>query len=100
MNRTDLQEIALLRLEEAKILLASDRYSGAYYLSGYVIECALKACIARQVQQYDFPDKNMVNASYTHDLSKLMRTAGLENALDQYCKQNPDFELNWNVVQE
>lgn len=48
MNRLDLQNLALARLEEVEVLLNNHKYSGAYYLSGYVIECALKACIAKQ----------------------------------------------------
>ncbi|MCP5119377.1 MAG: HEPN domain-containing protein, partial [bacterium] len=47
MNRTDFQNLALERLDDAKVLLDGGRYNGAYYLSGYVVECALKACIAK-----------------------------------------------------
>ena len=54
MNRQDLQNLALTRLEEVEVLLNNHKYSGAYYLSGYVIECALKACIAKQTQEFDY----------------------------------------------
>ena len=49
MNRTDLQQPALTRLAEAKALLAAGFPAGAYYLAGYAVECALKACIAKDV---------------------------------------------------
>jgi hypothetical protein len=75
MNRVDFQMIAFLRLEEAQILLAAESFSGAYYLAGYAVECALKACIAKATHQHDFPDKKRVNDSYSHDLTLLLRTA-------------------------
>jgi HEPN domain-containing protein len=54
MNRTDLQTLARLRLTEAKVLLRAGQHAGAYYLAGYVIECALKACVAKQVAHRPF----------------------------------------------
>ncbi len=50
MNRSDFQRLTRLRLDEAKVLLANERYQGAYYLIGYAVECALKACIAKQTK--------------------------------------------------
>ena len=47
LKRRDLRELALLRLKEAQVLLANGCWSGAYYLAGYAVECALKACIAK-----------------------------------------------------
>lgn len=100
MNRTDLQQLAQVRLEEARVLLANRRYAGAYYLSGYVIECALKACIARRTRRHDFPDKNAVNQSHTHDLNQLIKAAGLEARLRQAMGADPNFETNWAVVKD
>ena len=79
MNRRDLQNIALTRLKEVEVLLENRQYSGAYYLSGYVIECALKACIAKQTRKFDFPDKKTAIESYTHDLEKLVKVAKLDS---------------------
>ena len=75
MNRGDLKNLALTRLKEVEVLLTNRQYSGAYYLSGYVIECALKACIAKQTHEFEFPDKKTVMDSYTHDLEKLVKIA-------------------------
>jgi len=58
MNKTELENLVAIRIKEADILLAADCYQGAYYLAGYALECALKACIAKQVKEFDFPDKN------------------------------------------
>jgi HEPN domain-containing protein len=100
MNRDDLKEIARVRLEDARVLLENGNYEGAYYLCGYVIECGLKACIAKQTKQYDFPDRRTVNDSYTHDLTKLVGVAGLESDLDIEKKRDKAVELNWSVVEQ
>lgn len=100
MNRNDFKEIARIRFEEAKVLLDNKKYDGAYYLSGYVIECGLKACIAKQVKKFEFPDKKLAQDCYTHDLAKLIKTAGLQTALDSELKSNSSFQLNWTVVKD
>ena len=75
MNRDQFKELALLRLKDAEVLLKAGQYDSAYYISGYVIECALKACLARQTHQGDFPDKKHVNDSWTHSLKALVSVA-------------------------
>ncbi|OIP70032.1 MAG: DNA-binding protein [Oscillatoriales cyanobacterium CG2_30_40_61] len=99
MNRQDFQELALTRLQEAKVLLDNHQYSGAYYLSGYVIECSLKACIAKKTQQYDFPDKNTVMDSYTHNLEKLVKVAGLDRELKSLLNDRV-FSSRWSEVRD
>jgi len=100
MNRKEWQKIAKIRLEEAETLLASGHYSGAYYLCGYAIECALKACIAKQTKRYDFPDKNLANDSWTHDLAKLVKLAGLDNSLKQEIHNDRIFDTNWSSAKD
>jgi HEPN domain-containing protein len=100
MNRKDLIELTKIRLREARALLKNRNYDGAYYLFGYVVECGLKACIAKQTKKHDFPNKITVNQSYTHDLTQLVKVAGLELALDLEMKRNPKFERNWAVVKD
>jgi HEPN domain-containing protein len=53
MNRNYFRQLAELRLKEAKALLAAELPDGTYYLAGYAVECALKACIAKMTQQHD-----------------------------------------------
>ena len=100
MNRNDLKELSRIRLREARVLLRNKQYEGAYYLGGYVVECGLKACIAKQTRRYDFPDKKTVNASYTHSLTSLVGVAGLALVLDQEMKDDPEFANNWAVVKD
>ena len=59
-----------------------------------------KACIAKQVRRHDFPDKATVEKSWKHDLKELAKTAGLEKALKDEIKNNPQFSANWGVVKE
>ncbi|RKZ77304.1 MAG: DNA-binding protein [Gammaproteobacteria bacterium] len=96
MNRAQLQELTKLRVEEAKILYENNCFNGAYYLLGYAVECALKACIAKQVQQYDFPDKQLANDSYTHNLIKLLKTANLDKELNK--DEYKDFKVSWLII--
>ncbi len=72
--------------------------SGAYYLAGYAAECAIKACIAKQTQRHDFPDKGRAIASYDHDIGKLLKTAGLDQAARDV--RQPDLAIHWKLVRE
>lgn len=76
MTRTDFQEIAEERLQDAEALLIAGRWSGAYYVAGYAVECALKAVIAKRTVADDFPAKDAAKL-YTHNLKELLLFAGL-----------------------
>ncbi|MDO9249509.1 MAG: hypothetical protein Q7U11_23860, partial [Phenylobacterium sp.] len=69
--------MAQTKLDDALLLLAHKRYSNAYYLAGYAIEIALKACISRQITADVIPDKAFINAIHTHQLKDLVGVAGL-----------------------
>ena len=99
MNRDDFQELASLRLDDAKALLDKGRYAGAYYLLGYAVECGLKACIAKQTQQYDFPIKSS-DKFYTHNLNDLVKFSGLAEEHRKKSEENADFESNWAIVKD
>ena len=99
MNRRDLQILATVRLKEATVLLSSGWSDGAYYLAGYAVECALKACIAKGTQRHDFPERKKVEASHSHNLRELVRVAGLEEARVEHAGRHPEFLANWDVVQ-
>lgn len=100
MNKFELEQLAEIRAKEAEVLLSAKCYQGAYYLVGYALECALKACIAKQVKEFDFPNKKLTNDSYTHDLGKLLVTAGLKQELEEQEKQDEDFSINWAVAKD
>jgi hypothetical protein len=79
MNRVDFQELAEERLQDAEALLTGGRWSGAYYMAGYAVECALKAVIAKRTVADDFPARNAAKL-YTHNLKELLFYAGLGTA--------------------
>lgn len=98
MNRSDLQRLSNARIREAKLLFAAGEYSGAYYLAGYSVECALKACFAKGVRRYDFPDKGRSDKVFTHVLSELVVVAKLKSELDAERQANRRFEAYWAEV--
>src|SRR5438445_5965647 len=100
MRRSEFQNIARTRLREARLLLIGGEPSGAYYLAGYAVECALKACIARQFQRHDVPEKALVQRIYTHKLIDLVDIAGLRPSLQAREASSPAFRLNWAVVKD
>ncbi len=100
MNKTDLMQLVDIRLSEAEVLLEAKKYHGAYYLMGYTLECAIKVCITHQVQQFDFPNKQLAQKSHTHDLSDLLAVAGLKQKLRKREISNEDFEINWNIAKD
>ena len=98
MNRYDFQRLAAVRLRDARVLLKSGSCDGAYYLAGYAVECALKACISRLTLEGDFPDRRRVDDSYTHDFGRLVRAAALEEELSAAKLADQRFALNWSKV--
>jgi len=98
MTRTEFQELAEVRLKEADSLLTAGLWDGAYYLAGYAVECALKACIVKGVKAEDFPDKELANKFFTHDLRKLLVLAKLQDQFDADVLADPTIEPKWEVV--
>ncbi len=96
-NRAQFQVLADVRIRESLALLSSEHWAGAYYLAGYSIECALKACIARKTRQFDFPDRDFANQVWTHKLASLLKSAGLEEEL---TRETVDLQANWAVVKD
>jgi HEPN domain-containing protein len=97
--RSDFRELAELRLKDAKVLLDEGQEQAGYYLCGYAVECALKACIAKKTRKYQFPPKKS-DRVYTHSLNELLKTAGLEGQLELEAKANLAFAANWNTVRD
>lgn len=62
------------------------------------MECALKACIAKQTNQYDFPDRDAAVAAFTHDLDRLVKAAGLTADYATATSASRQFADNWQIV--
>jgi len=95
VNRSDFQRPARIRLREARLLLENQCYDGAYYLGGYAVECALKACIAKKTRRYDFPERD-ASKYYEHKLEKLALLVG--PALLADLSSNVNIKANWAIV--
>jgi HEPN domain len=101
MNRSNYQEIADVRIDEALVLFAQGKYDGAYYLAGYAVECGLKACIAKLTNQYDFaPKPKFIHDHYSHEIEKLVKTAGLTAQRDADAATDPDLQAKRGVVKD
>jgi len=100
VNRQDFKSLAAIRVQEARLLFRNGKYDGAYYLAGYAVECALKACISKLTRQHDFPDLETVKKSYSHDLAQLAKIAGLEIAMNRAFELDSRLDVNWGVVKD
>ncbi|MBZ5610157.1 MAG: DNA-binding protein [Acidobacteriia bacterium] len=97
-TRKHFQRLSQLRANEATVLAKGGKEQGAYYLAGFAIECALKACIAKKTRKHDFPDNKYAAKVYTHDLSELLKLAELDKPLDRDVKTNLRLAAYWGVV--
>ena len=99
VTRADFKRLALARLNDAKLLLKNRRYGAAYYVAGYVVECALKACLAKKVRRYEFPPKHEVvkKSFYTHDLQDLAKACGLMDVLEKGTTQ---LQAHWTTIKD
>ena len=101
MDRSDFQRLADVRIDEASVLFAQGKYDGAYYLAGYAVECGLKACIARLTSQDDYPPKpKFIHDYYSHEIEKLLKTAGLTAQRDADAAADPVLDANWDIVKD
>ena len=98
MDRGKLQQLAELRLKDAEVLLAAGQWDAAYYLLGYCVECALKACIAQQFLLHTVPDKNVVNKFYSHRVDELLAISNLKGQFDADAHRDPDLKRRWGNV--
>lgn len=97
MTRADFQQLAEERISDAEALLTARRFSGAYYCSGFAVECALKACIAKNTREFDFPlSPGDAKEIWNHKLSKLAELARLP--LNARISVSQAFRTNWNTV--
>lgn len=97
MTRFEFQELADVRIKEAGVLLAAGLWDGAYYLAGYAVECALKACIAKLTKADDFPEKDAAKY-YTHKIEELAKLAGILAAIKAEGLANSTFRNFWATI--
>ena len=100
-TRRDFQQLARLRLKEARVLIRHGSPQGGYYLAGLAVECAVKACIAKNTSRHDFPpNQTAIRDIYTHDLARLIGAAKLQPVLDADIQKDQSLKTNWDVVKD
>jgi hypothetical protein len=105
VNRLDLQTLAERRIQDANALLLANRWAAAYYLAGYAVECALKACILHHVERTGmiFRDRKYLKDlgdCWTHQLDRLVNLAGLTVELGTATKANSALLSFWGVAKD
>lgn len=100
VTRSELRKLVERRLKDAHLLVGGRRYDSAYYIAGYAVECAIKACIARQFRRNTIPDRQLVNDTYSHDFEKLLKTAGLYQELQVDVTTNRGLGSSWSVIKD
>jgi hypothetical protein len=75
-------------------------FDGAYSLAAYAVECGLKACVARLTRRHDFPSRDFVRNSYTHDFTQLIKTAELDDRYRLELDQDSQLAANWRIVKD
>lgn len=93
--------LAQVRLDEAHVLLRNRRWAGALYVAGYIVECGMKAVIARYngntlPPQYLTHDLNCLRQEVVHHLrtedALVVQQIGGWTHLLRYCTQSPTAE--------
>jgi hypothetical protein len=109
-RRNVFAQAAIQRLQDSRVLLAGDRYVGAMYLGGYVIECSLKYLICSRYNLEHLEDWEQQVARRTgrvpgltgikgHLLEALLEQAGLTEALRRDSRAYQHFKTvnQWYV---
>ena len=101
MTRAECQRMAGERVRDAAALLKVRRWSAAYYLAGYAVECGLKACVVAYVKRHIeviFRERRFSEKCWTHDFEELLKLAQLTARRDADVAANPALQLNRQVV--
>ena len=93
---SDLKAVSRGRLKDAEVLQSAGRFDGAFYVSGYAIEIALKARACRTLKWPGFPETTSEFAALqsfkTHNLEVLLKLSGTE------IKIKTKFIAEWSVL--
>jgi hypothetical protein len=102
VNRAELRQLAEDRVLDSAALLAAGRWSAAYYLAGYAVECGLKSCVLAYIEKTGiiFDDKKYGERCWTHDLETLVGLADLAAVRGAAVAANAIARQAWTVVDE
>jgi HEPN domain-containing protein len=103
LDRAAFQRLANERIADAKAMLAAKRWSAAYYVAGYAVECGLKSCILVRVAasaDIIFEDRRFSEKCWTHSLTQLIELAGIKSEYDAAVAADPELADNWEAANE
>lgn len=100
-TRAEWQQFARDRVLDVQALLASGRWSVAYYLIGYAVEGALKSCVLARVTANPgviYESRHLSNDAWTHDFEKLLAVADIKADRDRDVAANIALYRSWQRV--
>ncbi len=104
MDRMFLLQLADDRVRDAEALPGAKRWSAAYYLSGYAVECGLKACALVYIMKnvdVIFRERKYSDSCWTHDIEALVKLADLKTERDVAASANSRLGVNnWQIVKD
>jgi hypothetical protein len=105
VTQAKLQHMAVERIADAKLLIDGGRWWYGYYVAGYAVECALKACVLAQMVATGWvfmEDEKKLRECRTHDFMRLVSIAGMHSPLNERLSNSAaagdGFVENWNTV--
>jgi HEPN domain-containing protein len=102
-TRAEWRQLAEDKILDAQALLAAGRWSGAFYLIGYAVECGLKACVLARVGAYPevvYEDRKFSSDAWTHDIERLVVLADIKAVRDADAVVNVALYQNWQWVKD
>ena len=105
MNQLELQQLAEERVQDARALLDAGRWSSAYYLIGYAVECGMKACILAYLTKnagiiFEEGRKKYSENCWTHEIERLVELAALGPQRQSAIEGNASVARNWLIVKD
>ena len=96
----DLKAVSRGRLKDAEVLQSAGRFDGAFYMSGYAIEIALKARACRALKWEGFPNTTSeftaLQSFRTHNLAVLLKLSGTGSKIKSMFTSEWSVVLDWN----
>ena len=95
--------MAIDRIADAKALLGAKRWSAAYYLAGYSVECGLKSCVLVRIgtnAEIIFDDRRFSGKCWTHNLPPPEDLADLKVRFESDCAADTALRDNWEIVKK
>jgi hypothetical protein len=100
ITRIEHKNLSFSRLKSAKILLDGKDWDMAGYLMGYVLECALKAAVCRNLKLNNYPDNIVTDDQArsffsTHRIDRLLIISGMSDIF-MVTTTHPKILQNWS----